>query len=330
MNRRRNLLIALGAAALAAPLRTFAQQAGKVWRIGFLSSIARPVSLDAHYYGAFLRGMRELGYVEGKNLVIEWRFAEGKYERLAVLAAELVQLKVDVIVTAGTPATGVAQKATTTIPIVMGTVGDPVGSGFVKSLARPGGNITGLSEIAVDLSPKLLEMLISMVPKLSRVAVLMNPGNSSHATRLKSIQAAAQAVSVTILPAEARTAKEIENAFSMMAQKKTGAVIVMVDALFNQQVRQIAELAAKNRLPTISGLREYVEAGGLMSYGQNLADNFRRAATYVDKILKGAKPGDLPVEQPTNFELFINGKTAKALGLKIPQSLLISADKVIE
>ena len=327
---RRKLLTVIGLYALAAPLGAFAQQKNKVWRVGFLTPRRRPDSLDSDVFGAFLQGMRDLGYVEGKNLIIEWRFADSKLDRLPELAAELVRLKVDVIVTGGTSATGAAQKATTVIPIVIGTAGDPVASGFVRSLARPGGNITGLSELAVDVGPKLLEMLISMGPKLSRIAVLMNPDNSSHATRLKSVQAAAQAVGVTIFPMEARTAKEIENAFSIMAQKKTGAVIVTVDALFIQQVRQIAELAAKNRLPTISGMREYVEAGGLMSYGQNLADNYRRAAIYVDKILKGAKPGDLPVEQPTKFELFINRKTAKALGLTIPQSLLISADKVIE
>ena len=313
------------------PVCSFAQQQGKVWRVGFLSQRRHVDFLDSdYYYGPFRQGMRELGYVEGKNLVIEWRSAEGKFERLPDLAAELVQLKVDVIVTAGTPAISAAQKATTTIPIVMGSAGDPVGSGFVKSLARPGGNITGLSNMVVDLGPKHLEMLRSMVPKLSRVAVLVNPSNSSHATILKSVQAAAQKTNIKVLPAEARTPQEIESAFSTMTQGNVGAVLVAIDAFFIQQGRQIAELAAKHRLPSMSASREYVEAGGLMSYGQNLADNYRRAATYVDKILKGAKPGDLPVEQPTKFELIINGKTAKALGLTIPQSLLISADKVIE
>jgi putative ABC transport system substrate-binding protein len=212
----------------------------------------------------------------------------------------------------------------------MGGTGDPVGSGFVKSLARPAGNITGLSNVILDISPKHLEMLHSMVPKLSRVAALVNPSNSSHALILKSLQAAAQRTGVTILPLDARDPQEIENAFSQMARQKVGALIVTRDSFLNQQVRQIAELAAKNRLPAIAGLREYVEAGGLMSYGTNLTDQYRRAATYVDKILKGAKPADLPVEQPTKWELFINRKTAKALGLTIPQSLLISADKVIE
>jgi putative ABC transport system substrate-binding protein len=330
MITRRKVLIALGAGALAAPFGSFAQQQGKIWRVGFLSLRPRPASLDSDVFGAFRLGMSELGYVEGKNLLIEWRFADNKYERLPALAAELVQMKVDVIVVAGAQDISAAQKATSMIPIVMATAPDPVGSGFVKTLARPGGNITGLSNVSAEVSPKHLEMLLGMVPKLSRVAVLVNPANSSHAMVLKSVQSAAQRTSSKILPVEARTAPEIEKAFSAMAREKAGAVIVARDALFNQQVRQIAELAAKNRLPTISGMREYVEAGGLMSYGASVTDQFRRAATYVDKIFKGAKPGDLPVEQSTKFELLINRKTAKALGLTIPQSLLISADKVIE
>jgi putative ABC transport system substrate-binding protein len=330
LNTRRRLVIALGAGALTVSFGAFAQQQGKVWRVGFLAPPSRPDSIEAHFFGAFPRAMRELGYVEGKNLLIEWRFAGGKTELLPGLATELVRLKVDVIVATNPTATVAAQKATTTIPIVMANSTDPVGSGFVKTLARPGGNITGLSIMGADIIPKHLEMLLSMVPKLSRVAVLMNPTNSTHVMVLKSVQSAAQRMSAKILPVEARTAAEIGNAFSAMVREKAGAVIVVRDAIFIQLARQIAELAAKNRLPTIFGNRENVDAGGLMSYGDNLADNFRRAATYVDKILKGAKPGDLPVEQPTKFELIINRKTAKALGLKIPQSLLISADKVIE
>ena len=329
MNARRKLLIALGAGALTVPFASFAQQQGKVWRVGFLSQVGRPESLDSDSYGGFPRGMHQLGYVEGKNLVIEWRYADGKVERLPNLAAELVQLKVDAIVTAGAPATRAAQKATATIPIVMGSVGDPVGAGLVRSLAQPGGNITGISNLNQEIGPKRLEMLLSMVPKLARVAVLVNPDNTP-VELLKQVQAAARKSNVKILPVNARTPQGIENAFSMMAQEKAGAVIVAQDPFFVQQVRQIAQLAAKHRLPSVAGIQEYVDAGGLMSYGQNRADNYRRAATYVDKILKGAKPADLPVEQPTTFELFINRKTAKALGLKIPQSLLISADKVIE
>ena len=274
--------------------------------------------------------MRELGYVEGKNLVIEWRFADNEVERLSDLAAEFVRLKVDVIVAAGSVATSAAQKATATIPIVMGSSGDPVGSGFVNSLARPGGNITGITNLITEVGPKHLEMLRSMVSRLSRVAVLVDPANSAAAAILKSIQTAAPRTGVTILPAEARTPQEIETAFSNMARQNAGAVIVVQGSLFIQQWRQIAELAAKHRLPSITASREYPTTGGLMSYGPNYAENYRRAATYVDKILKGAKSADLPVEQPTKFELFINRKTAKALGLTIPQSLLISADKVIE
>ena len=330
LNPRRQVLIALGLSAFAVPLASFAQQQGKIWRVGFLA-LRHVDFIDAdYYYGPFRQGMRELGYVEGRNLVIEWRSAEGKAERLPDLAAQLVQGKVDVIVTAGTAATSAAQKATSTLPIVMATTADPVGSGFVKGLARPGTNITGLSNLSLDISAKNLEIMLSLVARLSQVAVLVNPANSAHAAILKSTRAAAQKLNIKVLPAEARTAQEIERAFSVMARERAGAVIIAIDAFFIQQGRQIANLAVKHRLPSMSGSREYVEAGGLMSYGQNLADNYRRAATYVDKILKGAKPGDLPVEQPTTFELFINRRTAKAIGLAIPQELLLRADRVIE
>ena len=313
----------------AASFRVYAQQ-GKVWRIGILATRNRPASLDADAFGQFMRGMRELGYVEGQNLQVEFRWAEGKYERLPGLAAELVQLRVDVIVAAGAQDIDAARKATSTIPIVMATSPDPVVSGFAQTLAHPGGNITGLTNFTVDISPKLFEMLQSIVPKLSRLAVLMNPVNSSHAGVLKSVESAAQKTGVKVLPLEARSAGEIERAFSTMVQAKAGGVLVPRDGFFIQQLGQIAQLAAKHRLPSISGYRQYAEAGGLMSYGQSTTESFRRAATYVDKILKGAKPGDLPIEQPTTFESFINGKTAKTLGLTIPQSLRISADKVIE
>jgi len=331
MNNRRKLVILLGAGALAAPLATLSQQQGKIWRVGFLAYATRPPSLsDSTHHGALQRGMRELGYVEGKNLVIEWRFADRKTERLPTLAAELVQQKVDVIVTSGRFATRAAQKATATIPIVMVSVGDPVGSGLIKSLARPGGNITGLSSMTDDIGSKRLQMLLDMVPKLSRVAVLVNPANPENIKALESIQAAAQKRGVKILRVEARTPQEIDNAFSLIRQQNAGALIVLFNLLFQEQRSQIAELAAKHRLPSMTADRIYAEAGCLMSYGNSFADQYRRAPTYVDKILKGAKPSDLPVEQPTTFELIINGKTAKALGLTIPQSLLISADKVIE
>ncbi len=329
MITRRRVVLGLGAGAFA-PFAAFAQQPGKVWRVGFLAQ-GRVEFVDSHFiYGSFTQGMRELGYVEGKNLVIEWRSAEGKSEPLPELAAELVRLKVDVLATQGSIAAKAAQKATTTIPIVMITVADPVGSGLVKSLARPGGNTTGLSSMGADLSPKLLEMLRSMVPNVTRVAVLVNPANAVNTLGLKNIQAAAQRVGVKIQPVEASTPQEIANGFAMMARQNAGALIVLRESLFSQQKNQIVELAAKHRLPFIGGDGEYAEAGGLMSYGQNIRENFRRAATYVDKIFKGAKPSDLPVEQPTTFELVINRKTANALGIKIPQTILLQATKVIE
>ena len=300
----------------AAPLVSHAQQEGKIWRAGFLTQRRRPDSIDSDFIGAFPRGMRELGYVEGKNLVIEWRFEE-RFDRLPDRATELVRLKVDVIVSGSSQAIRALQDATNTIPIVMATSGDPIGSGFVKSLARPGGNITGLSNLTSDIGIKQLELLLSLVPKLSRVAVLVNPVNPSLEAFLKNVQVAGQAGGVTVLPLEARTSQEIENAFITITQGNARAVIVPTDALFIQNYREIAELAAKNRLPSVSQIRQYAEVGGLVSYGPNLAEQFRRAATYVDKIFKGAKPSDLPVEQSSKFELLINSRTAKALGLTI-------------
>jgi len=329
MNRREALLSLLLLGVI--PLRSFAEQQSKLWRVGFLASRQRPASPNSDiFYGAFAQGMHELGYTEGESLVIEWRFADGHFERLPGLAAELVRLKVDVIVTSGSPATRAAQEATTTIPIVMAGVGDPLESGFVKSLARPGGNITGVSLLLGDMAPKQLEMLLRVAPKLSRTAVVFNPDNFSQFPLLKNVQAAARKVNVTILPVELRTPQEIEKAFATMAQANAEALIILPDPISNDHLQQIAKLAVRNHLPSVDSMREFVAAGGLMSYGQNYRDNFRGAATYVDKILKGATPGDLPIEQPTKFEMFINRKTAKALRLTIPQSLLISADQVIE
>jgi len=330
MNNRRKLIIALGAGALASPLSSLAQPATKIWRVGFLSPRHVDFVNSDFIYGPFTRGMRELGYVEGKNLAIEWRSAEGNNERLPGLATELVNLKVDVIVAASSPGARAAQKATATIPIVMVSVGDPVGFGFVKSLARPEGNITGMSNMARDALAKQMEMLLSMVPKLSGVALLLNPSNPGNIGGLATVEAAARAHGIKILRADAQTPQEIDNAFSWMRQQNARALLLMPDVFFQQQKNQIVQLAAKHRLPTMGTFGEYAEAGGLMSYGANLADQYLRVATYVGKILKGAKPGDLPVEQPTKFELIINRKTAKALGLTIPQTLLVSADKVIE
>jgi putative ABC transport system substrate-binding protein len=311
-----------------APLTTDAQQATKIPRIGYLSPRARLDPLP--YDRAFLQGMSELGYVEGKNVVIEWRFADGAYERLPALAAELVRLNVDVIVAPSSSAIRAAQQATTTIPIVFLSTGDPVGSGFVASLARPGGNITGLSNTNLDVSAKLLELLMAMAPKLSRVAVLGNPGSSTHSAILQSVQnAALSRAGVRVLSVEARTRKEIERGFVRMTQDRVDGVMVAADAFLNEQSQHIAPLALKHRLPSISQPRVYAEAGGLMSYGPNTVERYRHAATYVDKILKGANPADLPVEQPTKFELVVNLKTAKTLGLAIPESIRIRADEVI-
>lgn len=327
--RRRQFLIATGAL-LATPLTSVAQQSAKVWRIGVLVPSSRERLFGLGRPEKFLQGMRELGYVEGKDFVAEWRYGEGKYDRLPGLAAELVALKVDVIVASGSPAIRAAQQATKTIPIVFPNTGDPVGSGFAASLARPGGNITGLSNSNDDVSPKYLELLMMLVPKLSRVAFLGNPGSSTHPAILKTIQAAAKQVRVNLVRVDARTPEEIEHAFATMSRERAEALIVVPEPFLYQQGKQIAALAAKYRVPAVYGGREPVDSGGLMGYGQNLTENWHRAATYVHKILKGAKPGDLPIEQPTKFELVINRKTAKTLGLAIPQELLLRADEVIE
>lgn len=324
--RRILLRAVLCGVALAAPLASLAQQQSKVWRIGFLASD----SSSTRVYEGFRQGMRELGYVEGKNFIIQWRFADGKYERLPNLAADLVRLNVDVIVAGTTLSVQAVHQATATIPIVMVAVPDPVGEGFAKSLSRPGGNITGLSNIVTEVSAKHLELLRAAVPKLSRVAVLINPLNPSDSLILEQIAGAAYSTGVKVFAIEASTAQQIEAGFGVMTRARVGALIVAADSYFDVQREQIAKLAVKNRLPTIFSNRELTEAGGLMSYGQDLAEHYRRAATYVDKILTGAKPGDLPVEQPTVLELVINRKTAKALGLTIPQELVLRADKVIE
>ena len=298
--------------------------------MGFLYFGSRQSSLDTGRYDAFVQGMRELGYVEGTNFIIEARFADGKPERLPALAAELVRLKVDVIVATGTPAYRALQHATTTIPVVITVTFDPVGDGFAASMARPGGNFTGLTLGAADLGPKLLELLKAATPKLSRVAVLVHPGNPAHPQRLVRIMSAAQKIRIQVVLAEAGTVPEIEREFAMMTKERANATIILADGFFLQESRIVAAQALKHRLPSISQLREYAEAGGLMSYGPNSVDNFRRAATYVDKILKGAKPGELPFEEPTRYHLLINRKTALSLSLTIPQALLGQADEVIQ
>jgi putative ABC transport system substrate-binding protein len=331
MISRRRALVAIGAGVPALlPSFSLAQQPG-VRRIGFLAIRSRstPSNPDA-YYDAFVQGMRELGYVEGKNLTIEWRFAEGKYERLPGLAADLVRARVEVIVSHGTEGTRAAQRASSSIPVVTAAVGDPVAGGFAASLARPGGNVTGLSTIVADLAQKHVELLKTTMPALSRVAVLMNFGNAFHSANLKVAQAAAEKIGITILPVGARTPEEIERGFATMKREGAEAVIVASDPVYTGQRKQFAALATMNRLPSMFPYREYVEAGGLMSYGPDVGDFFRHAATFVDKILKGAKPADLPFEQPTRYYLVINRKTARAIGLAITLTLLTRADELIE
>jgi putative ABC transport system substrate-binding protein len=328
--KRRTLLVAFGLGALAEALPALAQQKGRIWRIGFFYYASRQSAIETGRYKLFVQGMRELGYTEGKDFVIEARYADGVRERLPGLAAELVQAKLEVIVATGTPVYQALQKATKTIPVIITTSPDPIRDGFAASLARPGGNFTGLSSSNADAIAKHVELMKTAVPKLSRIAVLMNPKNAGSFPQLKSLQAAAQKTGLQVLPVEASTPDDIERGFVTMVKERAGAVIFPGDSFFLQQVKQIAELAVKHRLPSIYVTREYPEADGLMSYGQNITENFRRAATYVDKILKGAKPGDLPIEQPTIFELIVNLKTAKAIGLTIPQELMLRADRVIE
>src|SRR5216684_282907 len=327
---RRTFLATLAGWLLAAPLAAEAQPREKVPRVGYLSPGSPSEPFRRRRFEAFRQGLRELGYVEGQNIAIESRWAEGKYDRYSALAADLVRLKVDVIVAVGGRATQDAQQATRTIPIVMSVVIDPVGSGLVASLARPGGNITGLTIMASDLVGKQLELLKEVVPKVSRVALLSNPANPGSAPQLRQAEAAARALGVGLQLLEARGPQEIDSAFAAMTRERAGALLILPDAIFGNQRRQIAELAAKSRLPSLLGVGEYAEAGGLMTYSANNLDLERRAATFVDKILKGAKPADLPIEQPSKFELIINLKTAKALGLTIPQSLLRRADEVIQ
>ena len=329
--RRRELLWCAAGVLLFGPIKSIAQQPAKIRRIGVLTLRPRPAASNADdFYNAFLQGLRELGYLEDKNLVIEWRSADGNYDRLPGLAAELVKLKVEVIAAASTPSVQAVQRASSTIPVVAISVADPVSSGLAASLARPGGNITGLSNITADISPKLVELIKGVTPTLSRVAVLANPGNSTRPIYLENIQTAAKKIGMAIVQIDARTPEDIERGFALMLRERAEALIVMSDSFFSNQRTQIAKLAIKNRLPSVFPFREDALAGGLMSYGPSLADMFRRAATFVDKILKGAKPSELPFEQPTQFELVVNLRTAKALGIKFPQSILARADRMIE
>jgi len=323
---RRTFMASMIGAVLSAPLAIEAQQAGKVPRIGFLfyGSPGPSPELDA-----FRQGLRELGYIEGQNIAIEVQFANGRVGQLPELAAKLVRLKLDVIVTPGTPASMAAKQATSTIPIVFAGVADAVGAGLVGNFARPGGNITGLTSISAELGGKRLELLKQVAPKASRVAVLYNPADRSNVLVLKELQESAPALGLTLHPLPVRGPGEFGGAFAAMTQERAHALFGAAGVLTTEHRRALVDLAAKSRIPAMWGERQFVEAGGLLSYAVNFYDQLRRAAIYVDKILKGAKPGDLPVEQPMTFDLVINLKTAKALGLTIPQSLLLRADEVI-
>jgi putative ABC transport system substrate-binding protein len=325
---RRKFIEVIGGGLLAAPRASEAQQPAKLFRLGLLGTVPLTEPGASRIWDGFLEGLRQLGYVEGQNVVIERRFSEGKAERLPDLAAELVRLKVDVIVAAAITADE-AKRATSTIPIVMTNHADPLGNRLVTSLARPGGNVTGLSTLSPDLVGKQLQLLKEAVRRLSRVAVLSNPTHPGHPRSLRETEVAARSLKVRLQILEARAPTELAAAFSAVTKESADALLLLGDPMFFGERTRIVELAAKNRLPLMGGQTEYAEAGGLLAYGVDHRDSFRRAATYVDKILKGAKPGDLPVEQPTKFELVIL-KTAKALGLTIPQSLLQRADQVIQ
>jgi putative ABC transport system substrate-binding protein len=331
MNRRA-FLSTLTGGLLAAPLTVEAQQPGKVSRVGYIgpTPVATIISDPAQPFNSFRREMRQRGYVEGQNLVLELRSVEGRLERVSEVVGELARLNADVIVAVSTPVIQAAQQATRTIPIVMFGVGDPVATGFVASLARPGGNITGLSQLSPEPSGKRLDLLKEVVPGVSRVAILWNPTNPSNAPQLGETKVAAQALGVQLQLLKVRGPQDFESAIQAATRGRAGALITLDDLLIFTHRIQIVALAAKSRLPAIYGWSTFAEAGGLMSYGPDFRDMYRQAAVFVDKILKGAKPADLPIEQPTKYELVINLKTAKALGLTIPPSVLARADEVIE
>ena len=328
MNSRRKLIIALGAGALATPFASFAQQQGKVWRVGYLhpgSAALAPIRFEP-----LRQGLQALRYVEGQNLVLETRWGEGNSDRLRAMAAELVELKVDVVVTGGEAAAVAARNATTSIPIVMVDPGDPVRTKLVASLARPGGNVTGLSSATPDLAAKHLQLVKEAAPMVTRVGFIWNANAAAGALALAETEKAAAVLNVSLHPIEVRQANDLDEAVAAIAGGKGDAMIVFSDPLMFTHRQRLMEMAAQRRLVTVSGAREFAEAGALMSYGPSFPEMFHHAATYVDKILKGAKPADLPVEQPMKFEMVVNMKTAKALGLTMPQSILVRADKVIE
>ena len=323
--RRREFITLLGGAAVAWPVAARAQQSKKIYRVGFLwdSPAVWPHALDA-----FRQELRHLGWVEGQNIAIDYRWAEGRFERLAELAEELVRLKVDVIVAPTSIYTGVAKRATSTIPIVFASHADPIGSGHVDSLARPGGNATGFTVMMSETTAKGLELLKELVPGLSRVAVIWDPATPSHRPGLDALEFMGRALGLALQPVAVRSATEFDSAFSTIVQERADGVVILSTPLFMGGAKQLAELAMAHKLPTMFGPREHVEAGGLMNYSPDRAELYRRAATYVDKILKGAKPADLPVQQPEKFELVINLKTARALGLTVPPTLIVRAEVI--
>jgi putative tryptophan/tyrosine transport system substrate-binding protein len=324
--RRRDLLVYVAGATALCPLAVVAQSAIPV--IGFLGN-STP-ALEAKLVGSFRDGLRELGYEEGRNIRIEYRWAEGRYERLPQLIAELIAAKVAIIVTAGTPASLAVKKATASVPLVMVAVGDPVGTGLVASIAHPGGNATGLTSITPELEGKRLELIKDMVPAVSRLAVLWNPANAYQLGDKKQVEAAAAVLHVPVLPLAVRTTEELNAAFAAILAERADAALVLADRFFLHNRQRIAAFLAEHRLPSMNAYRELVEAGGLMSFGPSYAVMHRQAARYVDKILRGAKPQDLPVEQPAKFEFVVNLKSAAALGLTVPPRILLRADEVIE
>jgi putative ABC transport system substrate-binding protein len=325
---RRKFVALLGGVVAASPFAVRAQRGGKIPRVGFMGNST--AALEANLVGPFREGLREHGYEEGRNVEIVFRWAEGRYELFPVLIAELIAANVDVIVTAGTPAMLAVKKATSTVPVVMAAVGDPVGTGIVHNLARPGGNITGLSAIAPDLEGKRLELLREVVPHLARVGFFLNPANEFHTMSMRQALPAAQALNIKLQPCEVRKSEDLEAAFASIVNEKPDGLLILADRIFLHNRQRMMDFATENRLPSVNAYRELVDAGGLMSYGPSYEDMHRRAADYVDRILKGAQPGDLPIEQPTRFTLIVNLKAARALGLEVPPTLVARADDVIE
>jgi ABC-type uncharacterized transport system substrate-binding protein len=324
---RRSFLVSVSAGVLAGPLAADAQESAKRHRIGLL--IGSSERFVAPYIEIFRQSLRALGYIEGANIFIDYRYADGNYDRLPLLAAELVRLKVDIVVTEGTPPTRAATQATTTIPIVMTVTGDPVAAGLVINLARPGGNLTGASFFFPEMAAKRLQLLRELIPALSRVTVVWNPRNAVHGPTVKAVEAAAKSLGIDVQHVKIQAPADVDDALAAISRRRD-SVVVLEDAMINVCSTQIAEVAIRHRIPTIFGLTTFAEAGGLMAYGPNRPELWRRAATFVDKILKGAKPGALPVEQPVRFDLAINVRTAQELRLTVPPSLLVRADQLIE